>query len=103
MSFTSTGKLWSAATDTGERDRYVNKELVSVTNIFANGTIGEKNWVDVTIKFDGIENPDLANLTIAYGAYQGTATSQEFSGLLSTEAQENCWIYISDVNITTNS
>ena len=95
---TTSGKLWDGATATGTRDRYFNKTIVPVTNVFANGTIGDKNWVDVTITFEGIENPDLANLTIAYGCLHGS----NYSGLLSTETeQRNSWIYISDITIVT--
>ena len=95
----TSGTLWNNASNPADniRDRYINKQLVSVTNLFANGTIGDKNWVKVTITFNGISNPSLDNLTIAYGCMQGT----NFSGLLSTEAsQVNSWIYISDVVIS---
>ena len=96
----TTGTLWDSASNPTDntRDRYINKSLVTVTNIFANGTISEKDWVEVTITFEGIENPSLENLTIAYGCMHGT----NFSGLLSTEKnQVNSWIYISDLTITT--
>ena len=66
-------------------------------NIFANATIGDKQWVKVTITFEGIENPDLANLSIAYGLGDlagGHALKAGVSG------HENSWIYISDITIS---
>lgn len=95
----SEGKLWTAATASGIRSRYVKKASVSAWNIFANGTIGEKGWVTVTIDFTGVENPTLEGLSIMYGAGYGTTTGGEYHGLLSTEAQQNCWIYISDLTV----
>lgn len=95
----SEGKLWTAATASGIRDRYVKKASVSAWNIFANGTIGEKGWVTVTIDFTGVENPTLEGLSIMYGAGYGTTTGGEYHGLLSTQAQQNCWIYISDLTV----
>ena len=95
----SEGKLWTAATASAIRSRYVKKASVSAWNIFANGTIGEKGWVTVTIDFTGVENPTLEGLSIMYGAGYGTTTGGEYHGLLSTQAQQNCWIYISDLTV----
>ena len=96
----TTGKLWSGATATGERDRDIKKATISVTNIFANGTIGDKEWVEVKVTFDGIENPDLSKLSIAYGTNEGS----DFHGLLNIDTakgQNNSWIYISDLSVVT--
>ena len=98
---TTSGKLWDGATATGLRDRFIHKNKVSVTNIFANGTLGTKKWVDVTISFEGIANPDLTKLSIAYATNNGS----DYSGLLNTDnakGQSNSWIYISDVKISEN-
>ena len=96
----TSGKLWSGATDTGLRNRDIKKSTISVTNIFANGTIGDKQWVEVTISFDGIQNPDLSKLSIAYGTNEGS----DFHGLLNIDTakgQNNSWIYVSDLTVKT--
>ena len=96
----TSGSLWNGTTASGERDRYLNNNnKIEVMNIFANATIGDKQWVKVTITFEGIENPDLANLSIAYGLGDLAGGHSLKAGVA---GHENSWIYISDVEIESN-
>lgn len=101
-SVSSSGNLWSGTTSSGVRTRTIGKQSVDVWNIFANGTVGEKGWVTVTIDFTGVENPTLAGLRIMYATREGS----DYYGVLNTQGangDSNAWIYISDITVSVNA
>ncbi len=78
--------------------RYVQGVRVKGYNIFANQ--GGTNWVDVTVAFDGIENPTLSGLKILFNTSHDTTNGSSVYSKYTND--KNSWFYISDVTFTEN-